>query len=161
MRHERISQSHVAAAAWPTMIEGLVLAEPAREAEEAFAPVAEPAVPTPAALDVAAGVGGLIVAAYAGLILVFFAFFAGSPLAAMAVTIAALFVAIFFAVPRIFFAIEPAASRRPTLTAFMHEGIDTLTGHCSGRDALVQMLLVPVLLTLGLLAMGIAGAIYL
>jgi len=39
--------------------------------------------------------------------------------------------------------------------------MDTLTGHSSGRDALIQMMVVPVLLTLGLLAMGIAGKIYL
>lgn len=161
MRHERISESHIAAAAWPSMLEGLVLVEPAASGEEVQAPATEPALPTAAAPDVAAGVGGLIVAAYAGLILVFFTFFAGSPLAAMAVAIAALFVAIFFAVPRIFFGIEPAAGRRPSLSRFMHEGMDTLTGHCSGGDALVQMLLVPVLLTLGLLAIGVAGAIYL
>ena len=43
----------------------------------------------------------------------------------------------------------------------MHKGLDTLTGHSTGKDALVQMLIVPVLLTLGLLAMGIAGAVYL
>jgi hypothetical protein len=36
----------------------------------------------------------------------------------------------------------------------------TLTGRSSGRDALVQMLIVPVLLTLGLAAMGIIGRIY-
>jgi hypothetical protein len=42
----------------------------------------------------------------------------------------------------------------------MARGLDTFTGHSSGKDALVQMLIVPILLTLGLLAMGIAGAIY-
>jgi hypothetical protein len=107
-------------------------------------------------------VGGLIVAAYAGLILVFLAFFTGSFLATMMVTIAAGFVAVFFTLPRIFFALEPdTGRRRPSLGDFMYRGMDTLTGHSSGKDALIQMLIVPVLLTFGLLAMGIAGAIYL
>jgi hypothetical protein len=160
MRHERITRANIAAAAWPSTIDGIVLAEP--EALELSA-VAEPVQdgPTPAAPDVAAGVGGLIVAAYVGLILVFFAFFAGSPAATMAIAISAGFVAIYFTVPRIFFAVEPDKSRRPSLSDFMYRGMDTLTGHSSGRDALVQMLIVPVLLSLGLLAMGIAGAIYL
>jgi hypothetical protein len=41
----------------------------------------------------------------------------------------------------------------------MRQGIDTFTGHCSGRTALVHMLIVPVFLTLGVIAMGIAIAI--
>ena len=43
----------------------------------------------------------------------------------------------------------------------MEKGVNTLTGHSSGREALLQMLIVPVLLTLGLLVMGIVGKIYL
>lgn len=161
MRHERISQASIAAAAWPSTLEGLVLSAPVASAANDVAADPAPAVPTPAAPDVAAGVGGLIVAAYAGLVLVFFAFFTGSLLATMVVTISAAFVAVFFTVPRLFFGLEPRADRRPSLNAFMHKGLDTLTGHSTGKDALVQMLIVPVLLTLGLLAMGIAGAVYL
>ncbi len=164
MRHERISkalaEADIAAAAWPSTLEGLTLLE---------APVAEPAndddfvhsAATAAAPDVAAGVGGLIVGAYVSLVMVFFAFFAGSAQALLAVCVSAGFVAIFFAVPRIFFAVEAKAGRRPSLSDFMYRGIDTLTGHSSGSEALVQMLIVPVLLTFGLLAMGITGAIYL
>ena len=161
MRHERINEARIAAAAWPAMLDGLVLSEPSADAL-AEAPAAEPvAGPTSAAPDVPAGVGRLIVAAYAGLLGVFFAFFARSPLALFSITICAFFVAIFFTVPRLFFRLEPCKSRRPTLDQFLHEGMATATGHSSGRDALVQMLIVPVLLTLGLLAMGITGAIYL
>jgi hypothetical protein len=159
MRHERISQAKIAAAAWPSTLEGLMLAEPS--AAEA---VAEPELqtgPTPAAPDIAPGVGGLIVAAYVSLVLVLFTFFTGSLTAMFAVTVAAGFVAIFFAVPRIFLAVEPKAGRRPSLPEFMEKGVNTLTGHSSGREALLQMLIVPVLLTFGLLAMGIAVAIYL
>ena len=159
MRHERISQAKIAAAAWPTTLECLMLVEP-----EAPATMPEPDLqtgPTPAAPDIAPGVGGLIVAAYVSLVLVLLTFFTGSLTAMFMVTVAAGFVAIFFAVPRIFLAIEPKADRRPSLPEFVDKGIDTLTGHSGGRDALLQMLIVPVLLTLGLFAMGIVGKIYL
>ena len=161
MRHESIARARIAAAAWPATIDGLVLAEPAEAPTEPAASQAEPALPTPAAPDVAAGVGSLIVAAYVTLMLVFFALFTGSMLALFVITICAGFVGIFFAIPRIFFALEPDRSRRPSMPVFMDQGLETLTGHSSGRDALVQMLIVPVLLILCLLAMGIVGKIYL
>lgn len=155
MRHERISEAKIAAAAWPTTLEGLMLAEP-----EAVVVPEPQGGPTPAAPDIAPGVGGLIVAAYVSLVLVLFTFFTGSLTAMFAVTIAAGFVAIFFAIPRIFLAVEPKAGRRPSLPEFLEKGVGTFTGHSGGRDALLQMLIVPVLLTLGLLAMGIIGKIY-
>ncbi|HEX8654142.1 MAG TPA: hypothetical protein VF693_02820 [Allosphingosinicella sp.] len=65
----------------------------------------------------------------------------------------------FFAVPKIFLAVEAAPGRRPTLGAFMRDGTATLTGRSGGANALIQMLVVPVLLTLGLGAMGIIGKI--
>ena len=161
MRHERISQANIAAAAWPTTLEGLMLAEPAGSETTGEQIIEFQTGPTPAAPDIAPAVGGLIVAAYVSLVLVLFTFFTGSLTAMFAVTIAAGFVAIFFAVPRIFLAIEPKAGRRPSLPEFMEKGLHTLTGHSGGRDALLQMLIVPVLLAFGLLAMGIVGKIYL
>ena len=95
------------------------------------------------------------------LLAVFFAFFAGSPLALFSITICAVFVAVFFAVPRIFFAVEADPARRPSFSRFWHEGIDTLTGRSSGKDALIQMLIVPVFLAFGLLTIGIIGKIFL
>jgi hypothetical protein len=159
MRHENVQTARIAAAAWPSTMDGLVLAEPAA-LETRVQVAAAPALPCPAAPDVAAGVGGLIVAAYASLILVFFALFAGSLPALFAITVCAGFVTMFFAVPRIFLAVEADANCRPSLPSFMRRGMATLTGHSSGRDALVQMLIVPALLTLGLLAIGIVGKIY-
>jgi hypothetical protein len=161
MRHETISKARIAAAAWPTTMDGLVLAEPREVQAIAGTNEDETCMPAAAAPDVAAGVGIAIVGSYVALILVFFAFFAGSLLAAFVITIAAGFVAIFFTIPRIFFGLELDRSRRPSFSAFMHQGMETLTGHSSGAAALVQMVIVPVLLTLGLLAMGIAGKIYL
>lgn len=159
MRHERIAEAKIAAAAWPTTMEGLMLVEPPETAI-----VQEPARqagPTAAAPDIAPGVGRLIVAAYVFIVLVLFTFFTGSLSAMFAVTISAGFVTIFFAVPRIFFSVEPEAGRRPSLPEFVEKGVNTFTGHSSGKDALLQMLIVPVLLSLGLLVMGIVGKIYL
>lgn len=158
MRHEKIAEAQIAAAAWPAPLEALVLCEP--PLAEAASTAELQTGPTPAAPDVAAGVGGMIVGSYAALILVFFALFTGSATALFMVCIAAGFAVAFFTVPRIFFAIEGDKSRRPSLPAFMRRGLATATGHSSGRDALIQMLIVPVLLTLGLAIMGIVGKIY-
>jgi hypothetical protein len=144
------------AAVWPTDAVESLIAAAAAEVEEAARPFAA----TPAIADIPGGVTNLIVGSYAALILVFFGLFARSPLALFAITICAFFVAMFFAVPKVFLAVEAAPGRRPTLSRFMHAGMMTLTGRSSGRDALVQMLIVPVLLTLGLAAMGIIGRIY-
>ena len=122
---------------------------------------AEAQVPTPSAPEVPAAVGAMIVAAYAGLIGAFAVATVGSAQSLFAVVIAALFVVAFFTVPRIFLAVEPKTQKRSSFDRFMIDGIQTLTGHNSGPAALVQMLIVPVLLTFAALAMGIAAAIYL
>ena len=116
-------------------------------------------LPTPAAQDVPAAVGGMIAASYAGLIVALAVATAGSATANFAIAIAALFVVVFFTVPRIFFAVEPDSGPRANFDSFWRNGIDTLTGHNSGKSALIQMLVVPFLLTLAVLVMGIAVAI--
>jgi hypothetical protein len=162
MRHQRLDTAapipadSPVAAVWPTgAIESFTAAPPAEAAE-----ASEPFAFTPAMAGVPHGVAKLIVGSYAALILVFLGLFARSPLALFAITICAFFVAMFFAVPKIFLAIEAAPGTRPTLGRFMRSGLGTLTGRTSGRDALVQMLIVPVLLTLGLAGIGIIGRIY-
>ncbi|HEY0112034.1 MAG TPA: hypothetical protein VGB59_02660 [Allosphingosinicella sp.] len=142
------------AAAWPRLEDALA----ARAAQAAEAP--PPFAATPAAPDVPAAVGRLIVLSYIGLLAVFFALFARSPLALFSIGVCAVFVAVFFAVPRIFFAVEADPARRPSFDRFMRRGLDTATGRSSGKDALIQMLIVPVLLTLGLGAMGVMGLVY-
>jgi hypothetical protein len=117
--------------------------------------------PTPAAPDVPAAVGVMIVASYAALIGAFALATARSAESIFAVTISALFVVVYFTVPRLFFRIEPKAGERVGFDRFMRKGLATLTGHSSGAAALVQMLVVPVSLTFAALAMGIAAAVYL
>jgi hypothetical protein len=160
MRHQQVLETDLyrrleTPAAWPagpTLVH-LAQAEPA-EATAAFAP-------TPAAPDLPASVGMMLLGAYALLIFAFALASMGSAQSVFAITICALFVAIFFAVPRIFLAVEPKAGNRPSFDRFMRMGIETLTGHSRGRDALVQILIVPVFLTLGALAMAVASAIIL
>ena len=150
----RVDRENAVAAVWPTA------AVEAMTAPAAAAMREEPFTATPAMADVATGVTRLFVATYAALILVFFALFATSTLAAFSIAVCAFYVAMFFGVPRIFLVIEAAPGRRPSFHCFMRGGIDTLTGRTGGRDALTQMLIVPVLVTLGLAAMGIIGKFY-
>ena len=113
----------------------------------------------PAAPDIPGSVGGLIAASYVSLIVALYVATAGSLSSIFAIAIAALFVAIFFTIPRIFFAVEPMTGRRPGFSKFLKRGIETYTGHSSGPAALVQMLIVPVFLTLAVLAMGLIVAL--
>ena len=122
-------------------------------------PVGERPGAVAAAPDVPAAVGGLIAAAYAALIVALFIATAGSLSSIFAIVIAGLFVAIFFTVPRIFFAVEPMLERRPGLSLFLKSGMQTMNGHSSGPSALIQMLVVPVFLTFGVLAMGLIAAL--
>ncbi len=75
--------------------------------------------------------------------------------ALFAIAICAVFLAMYLGVPRIFLGVEPKVAKCPSFDAFLYKGLETYTGHCSGKDALLQMLLVPVLLTLCGFAMGI------
>lgn len=160
MRHEQIADKASYAkvefaAAWPALAQ----VAPAPLPEDAAA--AEAFVATPSCPDVPAAAGGLIAASYVGLVATFAVAMTGSAQSVFAIVICGVFLAAFFAVPRIFLGVERSTGRRPSLDRFMREGMATMTGHSSGRDALIQMLIVPVLLTLGVVVMGIAAAIIL
>jgi len=103
----------------------------------------------------------MIVGVYAALIGVFFLTMAGTPLALFSITISGLYVCIFFAVPRILLKVENDPSRRPDFARFMSDGMITGTGPTSGKAALAQILVVPVCVIFGLLAMGLIGLWYL
>lgn len=161
MRHERIAapsemaDAHIAAV-WPILPQVAPL--PIVEIERPADPDSHRS--TPAAPDIPGAVGRLIAGSYAALIAALFIAAAGSRESVFAITICALFVAIFFTIPRLMFRAEADKSVRPSLERFMREGMDTLTGHSSGTGALVQMLVVPVLLTIGVLVIAIAAAFF-
>jgi hypothetical protein len=165
MRHQPIDPKTAGpvtgvAAVWPSFEEALLNRQPLDQDRLAKGEASPAVSPAAAAPDVPAAVGRLIVAPYVALLGVFFAFFSGSPLAFFSIAVCAVFVAMYFAVPRIFLAVEADPARRPSLSQFMHSGLQTLTGRTGGRDALIQMLIVPVLVTFGLMTIGIIGRIF-
>ena len=109
--------------------------------------------------DMPAAVGKLIIIAYAALIAALAFAAAGTRESNFMIVIAALFVVMFFSVPRIFLNVERKGGIRPSLDQFMVNGTKTLTGHNSGKAALVQILVLPVAMTFAVVAMGIAAAI--
>jgi hypothetical protein len=152
--HDRTSYARVdIPAVWPAS----TYAAPAPLPEIETAEERTPFVPTPAAPDVPAAVGGLIVGSYFALLGAFTVATVGSLESILAIVVCVTFMVAFFTVPRLFFGIEPSSGRRPSLNRFMHDGMQTLTGRCSGRDALIQMLIVPVLLTFAVIAIGIVA----
>jgi len=160
MRHEQIADraSYTKvdmAAVWP--VSAQIAPAPVLDLEEEGK--APGFVPTPAAPDVPAVVGKLIIASYAGLLIAFTLATVASAQSIFAVIIAAMFMVAFFTVPALFLREEPKNGARPSFDRFMRDGMGTLTGHSSGGAALVQMLIVPVFLTMGALAMGVAAAI--
>ena len=159
MLHEKITADRLdsvdVAAVWPASAQIAPVPIPDIGPEQA----ARPFLPTPAAPDVPAAVGVMIVSAYVALIAAFAAATTRSADSLFFLVVIAFFVTMFFAIPRLFFAVEPKMGKRASFDWFMRQGIETFTGHCSGGAALVQMLIVPVLLTFGVIAMGIAVAV--
>jgi hypothetical protein len=161
MRHEQIAdKASYTQVEFPALWPAAVQVAPAPLPEDWESPEAA-FVATPSCPDVPAAAGGLIVAAYVGLVATFAVAMTGSAQSVFAIVICGVFLAAFFAVPRIFLGLEHSAGRRPSFERFLREGMATMTGRNSGRDALTQMLIVPGLLTLGVIAMGIAAAIIL
>ena len=150
-------------AAWPAADVPTIPA-PANDARlgtVAAPAVAEQSFPAPLAADVPAGVGGLLLFSYGAMFTTLLLTMTGSAQALFVVVIAVLCVSSIFIVPGILIAAEPLEKARPSLDRFLAEGIGTGTGHSTGKDALVQMLIVPVLLTFALIAMGITAQVVL
>ena len=120
---------------------------------------APPSGATPAAPDVPAAAGFMIAGSYVTLLIALAVATTGSGKSLFAIVIAAFFICMFFAVPSVFLGVDAAGRRGRNFSDFMERGMQTVTGHCSGRAALVQMLLVPVMLTFGIVCMGIAAAV--
>lgn len=159
MRHEQIAAKDTyakidIAAVWPASPQ--VAPVPVLEAEDAAATHFQP---TAAAPDVPAVVGKMLIGAYGGLLSAFTIAMVGSAHSIFAIVIAAVFMVAFFTVPILFLKEEPGSGANPSFDRFMRDGMSTLTGKSSGKDALVQMLIVPVFLTCAALAMGVTAAI--
>jgi hypothetical protein len=110
--------------------------------------------PEHAVSDMPKAAGIFMIASYAALMLAFVVTIHGAR-AEFAIVIGAFYLAMFFGVPVAMLGIENDPARRPNRTQFLDRGIETATGWIGGSGALVQMLIVPVLLALAVLAMGI------
>jgi hypothetical protein len=157
MRHEQISAKDTyskvdIAAVWPAGAQVAPL--PIPDVEQATHQQATAAAP-----DVPAAVGKLIIASYVTLLGSFALATVASAYSIYTTVICALFLVAYFTVPWLFFKQERVEGRRPTLESFMQDGMQTMTGHSTGGEALVQMMIVPVFLTFGVICMGIAAAI--
>jgi hypothetical protein len=107
----------------------------------------------PAVPDVPVGVGRLIVASYVAMVVAFAIGLGGDRDVNFALIIVSLFVVVYFTLPRILLGVAPETGVRPSLKRFMSEGMMTCTGWTGGKAALVQILIVPVCLTIAAIAM--------
>lgn len=117
------------------------------------------AKPQAAVPDVPSGVGMMMVVVYVAIVGLFALTIATAGTAPFMIAIDAIFLAAFFAVPVIFLKLEKDPARRPTMSRFMAQGMQTYTGHVTGGGALAQMFVVPVLLAFAVLAMGIIAMV--
>lgn len=140
---------------WPVLARETVEQAPLPAVfDEALALRSEPAI-----ADVPPGAGYLLCAAYLGLMAALaLATVAPGP-SALAIVVALFFVGMFFAVPRVMLVQEGGKKECPTLEQFLTKGMMTYTGYSTGGAALVQMLIVPVTLTFGVLAMAVIIAL--
>lgn len=109
--------------------------------------------------DVPSSVGWALFAAYLSLVGSLALATLGPGKSTFTVVIAGLFVVAFFAVPAFIFAQEPKDGPHPTMEHFLVTGINTYTGHCTGAAAVLQMFIVPVALTAGVLLMAVEIAL--
>jgi hypothetical protein len=114
----------------------------------------EPFRAAPSTPDIPSSVGVMIIMSYVMLLGSFAVTMVGSRSTAFALSICFFFLFMYLAVPSIFLKVEPQQSR-PSLRYFMGTGMQTYTGHMTGKDALAQILVVPVLLTGAAVIMGI------
>lgn len=112
-----------------------------------------------AAPDLPARVGWMILAAYGAILAAFLMLYTGSGRAAFMVAISGVYIALFFAVPIAFLRNEPQRGPRPSYARFLQTGIDTWTGHLTGREAVIQILIIPVMIAVAITGIGIIAAL--
>jgi len=120
-------------------------------------PEKSPVMGEKAAPDEPAAVGFLILASYGMMLTVMFLGYAHGASATMVVTISMLYICIYLAVPTIFMRIEGATPM--PLQRFLASGLETWTGHVSGKNAIIQILTIPVAITLALAAIATVAAV--
>jgi hypothetical protein len=107
-----------------------------------------------AAPDVPAAVGWMILGVYALIISSFLLLFARDMEAGLMVAIGGVYFTVYLGVAAVFFRTE-ARSGDIDLKHFLKHGLHTWTGHVGGFEAIVQILLIPVALTIAITAIGV------
>lgn len=109
-----------------------------------------------AAPDLPAAVGWMILGAYALVMAAFVLLFARDTEAGFMIAISGVYFTVYLGVPAAFFRAE-ARSGDIDLKRFLRDGLEIWTGHVDGLEAIAQILLVPVALTIAITAIGIVS----
>jgi hypothetical protein len=123
----------------------------------AVARAAAVAVPQPAAPHQPPAVGWLMLLAYAASMGGFLLFFGGSGYTAFVIAIGVFFLAVYAGVPYVFLRLQARNPDQATWTGFLERGLETWTGHLSGRQALFQIMAIPVALAIAAFGIGLAA----
>lgn len=107
-----------------------------------------------AAPDVPAAVGWMILGIYALIMSSFLLLFARDMEAGLMVAVSGAYFTVYLGVPAVFFRTE-ARSGDVDLKRFLKDGLQTWTGHVGGYEAIIQIMLIPVALTIAVTAIGI------
>jgi hypothetical protein len=121
-------------------------------------PVRTPVMGEAAAPDVPAAVGWMILGTYALIVASFLMLFARDMEAGLMAAISAVYFTVYLGVRAMLFRTE-ARSGAIDLKRFLRDGLDTWTGHVGGYEAIVQILLIPVALTVAITTIGIISII--
>jgi hypothetical protein len=111
-----------------------------------------------AAPDVPVAVGWMILGVYALIMSSFLLLFARDMEAGLMVAISGFYFTVYLGVPAVIFRTE-AQSGDVDLKRFLKDGLHTWTGHVGGYEAIVQILLIPVALTIAITAIGIISIV--
>jgi hypothetical protein len=117
--------------------------------------IESPTTHAPAAPDVPKRVGYAVIGALGFAMLCFMAFFSGTGEARFMTAISLFYLTVYLAVPVVFFRIHRRSPRQVDWPTFMKQGINTWTGHLTGREAFIQIMTIPVALVVAAIAMGI------
>lgn len=121
----------------------------------------EPAFGEAAAPDVPVAVGWMLLGSFALIMSGFVLLYTGSRLSTMTVTISIVYTTIYLAVPAIFLRMEPQAKYHVTMAEFIDRGMHTWTGHVRGRDAIIQLLTIPLAVASAVFLIGLEAAVIL
>jgi hypothetical protein len=145
-----------------TLVEPAEASQPLSRGEpEGRAAVTGFALPQPAEPRLPPMVGWLMVLAYAATMAGFLLFFGGSAFTAFMLAIGFFYLAVYAGVPALFLRMQrppaPSDIRQADMANFLARGMETWTGHLSGRQALVQIMAVPVALAIAVFGIGLAA----